>query len=792
MVYGNLKIFFRSFKKHPGYAISNLSGLAVGMATFVLIFLFVTYEFNWNTYNEKYNRIYRIQQKVLFQNSTDIYTQTGFPLAGELESKIPEIQKAITVHTIWGEYLSSTEELSFYEKKGYYAGPDIFDVFTYHFAEGDPKEALSEPFSIVLTKELAQKYFPGEDAFGKLIKTSQNKALKVTGIIEDLPPNLDLRPNYIVSISTYKFITDWKDFDKLKNISAGISQTYVLLKPGTDVKAVNKKIYNFVDNYVPDNIKKLYLKPLSEVHLTSNERNDIEIALLYIGLIAVFVLLLACINFINLSTANSHLRTKEIGIRKTIGASKFVLFKQFINEAVMYSLLSMIGAFILVQLFLPAFNTIVERQLTFSLAGNLKFIILMITVFIVTGVLAGIYPALYLSSFRPVDVLRGNMTLFSKKSRSTSKSFIRRALVTFQFVVSISMIIVTTFIINQVNFMKNMDLGFIKDNLLLCRVYGEVSNGNFETLRNDLLHNQNIEDASISITAPFNGLWTKEITKEGSLPDEKTNIEYNAAGYNFLNTYKIKLESGRNFSREFPTDSGACLINETAVKDFGWQDPIGKKIDDNRYTIIGVMKDFHPYSVHEKIHPYYLTLNNGKLSQNNIYSIRVRPSDQDNTIRFIKEQFRNYFPDAIIEVAAFDNNFDAGTKGVWEIVEKIFFFFSIIAVLIAANGLFGLVSFAMQRRTKEIGIRKVFGAEAAGLYLLTSREFLALLLIAVLFALPSGYIVSKTTPGAYKYSMQVTDYFIGIGLMFITALLAMMYHTTKAVFSNPVESLRSE
>ncbi len=317
-----LKIFVRNLVRHPGYTISNLSSLAIGMTTCILILLFVRYEYNWNTYNKNYERAYRVQQKVIFKDGIEIYGQTGYSLAAELKKQIPEIENAAVIKNIWSEYLSTSDKLSFNEKNGCYADENIFKVLTYEFIQGDSVTALSEPYSIVITKELAQKYFPGENAFGKSIKTSKNKSLKVTGIIKNLPFNLDYRPDYFVSLSTYRDVADWKEYEKLENINASIFYTFVTLKPNVSLKEVNDKIYNFTDRYVENNFKKIYLKPLAELHLTANERDDIKIALYYISAFAVFVLALVCINFINLSTANSFLRKKEIGVRKVVGAAR--------------------------------------------------------------------------------------------------------------------------------------------------------------------------------------------------------------------------------------------------------------------------------------------------------------------------------------------------------------------------------------------------------------------------------------------------------------------------------------
>ena len=791
MLKNYLKVFFRNLWKHPGFSISNISGLAVGMVVCLLVLLFVSYEFNWNTSNKNYERIFRVQQKVLFKNSSDIYSQTGYPLAAELKTQIPEIEEVSTVQEVWGEYLSSTDSSTFYEKSGFYADDDVFKIFTYNFLEGNPKTALTAPYSVVITQDLAKKYFPSHDAFGRIIRASKNKHLKITGVISDLPFDLNLKPDYLVSMSTLREVSDWKDYLDLKNIDAAAFQTYVLLKPNASVKSVDDKIYNFVGNYNRGNAyKKLYLKPLPEIHLSAGEDNDYKTALYYLAGTAIFLLVLACINFINLLTASSNLRTKEIGIRKVVGGSRVSIFRQFTGEAVSYSFFAALLAFALFELLLPSFNTVVGRQLRIDFVRDSKFISIMAGTFLLTGFLSGIYPSLYLSSVSPIGVIKGNLS--KRNETGKSKSILRKTLVAFQFVISITLIIGTIYVMKQVDFMKNKELGFDKKNLLLCRVFGDNPKGKFETVREELRRDPEIVDATVSINAPFNGDWGKEINWEGANSDEKLGINYNAVGYDFVNTYKMKMVLGRDFSRLHPSDTSACIINETAWKQIGWKNPIGKRIDGDRYTIVGVVKDFHPFSVHEKIPAYYMVLNSGDLEEGGIYSIRIKPGTEESSIRFVNQEFRKFFPGEIVETTPFDYDLDLGTKGIWETLSKLFFAFSIVAIAIAANGLFGLVSFASQRRIKEIGIRKVFGASSPGLYLMMSAEFILLLAIAVIAAVPLGYLISVTTPGAYKYHLQFWDYVLAVGLMLLTSLAASLYHTTRAVSSNPVESLRCE
>ncbi|MBN2012946.1 ABC transporter permease [candidate division KSB1 bacterium] len=789
MIVNYFKILLRTMRKHLNYSLINLFGLTVGMATCILILLFVRYEQNWNTSYPDADRIYRVQQIVQFKNDTDIATQTGYALAHELKANFPEFEETATINEIHGEYLSSTDELTFQERKGYYAENSIFTIFSSRFLEGNASDALTDPFSVVLTKELAQKYFPNESAVGKFIKASKNKLLEVTGVVEDLPFNVDIRPEYFVSLGTVEHVTTWKEYNDLSNITVATVRTIVLIKPHTSVGELNDKICNFNDRYVPDNYKKLYLKPITELHIAPDETSDYKVALDYMAGISLFVLLLACINFINLATANSNLRKKEIGIRKVIGGNKSAIFGQFIGEFLFYSFISMILAFLVAELTLPCFNNIVERPLDINYVADFHFILILLALFTITGLVAGIYPSLYLSAFQPAQILKDNL---GSRKQTSSKTFIRKFLVAFQFIISVTIILSTIYVSKQVRYMKTKDHGFNRNDLIMCRVSGNNVGGDFETLKSRLLQNPAVTSASYSINAPFHGNWGREINWEGCAPDDKMGVSYNLVSYDFINTFQINIVKGRDFSPAHATDKNACIINEEACRQLGWDDPIGKKLDNNKYTVIGVAKDFHIYGVHSKIPAYMMMLKTDDMRHGDVFAVRVQPGSGQATREAVTQTFRSSFPDAIVDAYYFNQRREYGGKDVWELLEQIFFAFSIIAIAIAANGLYGLISFAVQRRIKEIGIRKVLGARASQLYYLISKEFLGLLLLSVFISCPLGYVISITTPGAYKYHLIPMDYIVSIGLMLLTALFATMYHTTQAVLSNPADTLKYE
>jgi putative ABC transport system permease protein len=429
-----------------------------------------------------------------------------------------------------------------------------------------------------------------------------------------------------------------------------------------------------------------------------------------------------------------------------------------------------------------------KTQLTLGYTKDWKFIIFIFIIFGMVGIISGLYPAFYLSSFEPVSIIKGK----ASKGGRESKGIFRRILVAFQFVISISLILSTLFINKQVNYIKNKDLGFDKTNLLRCHVDKNNSKSNFTELRNVLLSNPSIVNASVSSYLPFHSGSSREINWEGALEGKKIAVDYNAVDYNFINTFKMKIIKGRNFSKEFLSDKNACLINETFAAIVGWNNPIGKKLWDNKYNVIGVIKDFHPYSVHNKIPPCLMTLNTGNLSNENEYCVKILPNNIPGSIEFVNNTLKRFFPDKLFEVQLFDNDFDRNTMAVWNGVQNTFGFFSVLAIIIAVIGLLGLVSFTIQRRTKEIGIRKVLGASRGGLYLIIIKEFLIILFIAIIFAAPGAYIFIKTTPGAYKPIYTAGDFILPlIGIITFTALITLQ-QVLGAVTRNPVKSLKYE
>ena len=789
MIKNYFNIAVRNFNRDKIYSSINIFGLSVGMAAFILVALLLQYIYSFDTFHNNYKRIYRIQLELQDEHRTE-WTQTVYPLAQELKNTIPEIEEAAVIREIWSEYLTSKDDIVLKDENGFLADPDILKILTFKFIEGNPEAALNRPGFVVLSETFAHKLFPGEKALGKTIKGSFTGNLIVSGIIKDYPFNAHIRPSYLVSFLTMDHVygRDYKGYRSDWGNNA--YRNYVLLKNNANPSQVDLKIRNLMDAKVEKNNKKLYLKPVQDALIFATRDSMSNSPIPYYAAISLFILVLACINFINLTTARSGLRQKEIGIRKVVGGNRFSLIKQFIGESVFISIPASLVAFVLAKAYLPEFNTYMQTHLVLSLIGNWQFFAIMIVFFLFVGVLAGVYPAFYLSSLQPISVIKDG-TPNTKFGRG-GKGRLRKIFVTFQFFISITLILSTIFMFKQVDFMKRKDLGYNKTNLLRSRIEANESRSNFIELRNRLLSNPKIIDASISANSPGYGTMGDEINWEGSTEDQKLNVFYNVVDYNFINTFQMKIIKGRNFSKEFTTDSSACLINETLASQIGWNNPIGKRLWNNKYTVIGVVKDFHPYSVHNRIPSFLMLLHNGQMNRDNDFCVRILPGNTSNSIQYFRSTLKTFFPNKIFEVQPYDVDFDRGTMAVWEGVQSTFGFFSVLAIIIALIGLLGLVSFSTRRRTKEIGVRKVLGASEGGLYLLVVKEFLFLLGFAIFLAVPCAYFIFITAPGAYKYQVTSGDFIYSLLIIITVTILVTLRQVLSVTKANPAESLHYE
>lgn len=773
-----LLIAWRNFQKRKSLSMIQIMCLSIGMTAFILVASYIRYEKDWDKFNVNFDRIYRVQSYKINDRLNDV-DQVSVPVSKYLRDHIPEIENAITIREVWGEYLSSDTEHIFYEPDGFQAPTDVFEIFSFHLLQGNKHEVLDDPNSIVVSQTMAEKYFPGQNAMGKVILDPRKKELIITGIMEDIPEQSVIQASYFKSnVNLLK--------ENGENWTSSSYRSIVLLNPNASPTVVSEKIKNVLNEHDKEAKKYLYLRPLSKLHLNAGPRDDKGTVIFFYSFIGILTLLLACVSFMNLTTSFSTLRTVEIGVRKVSGSSKSYLRWQFLSEAIILAFISFVFSILLSYLILPFFNNIVNRHIELQLFNNLTFLLFLIITVLLTGIIAGSYPALIISSFKPVSVLKGNNPF--KKGKITGL----RSMVYFQFILSIVLITSSLWMYQQVNFLKNKDLGFQKENLLHCNLPSIDTDISYQYLKERILENPGIENMSISYNTPLLSVWGREIKYEEGSNDDFTYIRWNSGDQNYLKTMSMELTKGRDFSENF-SDIQSCLINETAVKTFGWKDPIGKWIDiDGKHMVVGVIKDFNIEDVHNPILPFVLNLHEEKLNRNNHLNFKINPSTKRTSIEHIDKVLKELFPNVLFEVKGFDDGINRVALKIWTNAKDTFAFFAILAVIIAILGLFGLVVFSSQRRVKEIGIRKVHGAEAYQILPLLTKQFVILVLIANINVIPLAYLLERVTPGAFKYHFTISDLCIVFGISVLVTLISSGYQSIKASGLNPIKALRYE
>ena len=789
-----LKIALRNLRRQKIYSLINISGLAVGMAVFIIISLYIQYEMSFDKYQENYDSIYRVinyQPDKKYMNS-DYFAFTQGPLAEELKKRYPEVTAAARL-VMYNNILISYKENSFLEDNCCYADPEIFDIFSYKLMKGNPRTALSHLNSVIISERMVKKYFGSEDPVGKIILYQNSRELTVSGVFKNIPENSHLKTEFFVSFQTY---IDMRSYYRPERWNPGwFCITYCLLKKGANPDELEKKLVSLSEEvYKINHIKsKLVLQPLKKIHLFSNinqeisDNGDIKFVYLFTS-VAFIILMIACINYMNLATARAVHRGKEVGVRKIIGAQKNQLIKQFIGESLVFTFLAFILSILLVFIFLPVFNSFFKRELSFNPGDNFQFLTFLFILIIFTGIISGSYPAFFISSFKPVSALRGGFKTVS------GKKVLRNILVVSQFIVSVFLII-STFVINkQLKFIREKDVGFSKDQKVVITLRDRTARNNSETIRTELLKNPDILKVSSSGCLP-NSITSFQSNWPVDHDVNKVTVYVGHVGYDFTSLFDIDIIDGRGFSREFPSDNNrAILINETALKATGLKSPIGKEIahygSPGDAKIIGIVKDFNFHSLHNKIKPMYLILSS---SSSYYISVKVRGNNIPATINFLKEQMKRFSPQYPFEYYFFDEVFDRSYR-TEQRMENIFRTFASITIIIACLGLFGLAVFTVENRTKEIGIRKVLGASASNIFGLISREFFKLILIANIIAWPAAWFLMNRWLENFEFRMN-----LGIGIFLLSAVFALVitlltigFQTYKAAAANPVNSLRNE
>ncbi len=783
---------FRNISHNLVFTVINLTNLIIGFSVFILFGVMINYEINYDKFNTNYDRIYRVQTKQEDSYPTNFCTYSPPAYRFHLMENVPEVDKVLLMREVSGgakgsgQFFTLPNGSQLYELNGYWSENTIFDIFSIRLKEGDKATALTSPYSIALSETVANKLFPEGDAVGKQVIVGKRFPLTVSAVYVDFPKNSNLQATYLVSMPTYPILSgetlfgdSWTDIE---------FDNYVLLKKGANPKLVDAKIKDAFKNVKNFEKSSPYLHPLSKLHVSPNSQPDMLIGLGILSLAAILVLVLAGVNYVNLSLANSTQRSTEIGIKKVIGSSKKLIATQFLAETIAHNLFATIVALFVAQASFPLLNHLLNKNIDYSLWGNPQLLLTIFLVSLLVGVLSGLYPSMVISSYSPVKVLKGK--IFSNGGNSIS---IKKILVAAQFSISLFMLVVSFILFNHVNFILNKDLGFDSRKILYTEI-NPRDNMSFETVKTSMLQHPEIADISFSSTIPFIGNIGGYVSWEGGAPEEREMVSRNYVNYDFIPTYNLKMIYGRNFSKEYPADNKSCIINETAMKVFGWSDPIGKNItlEGKSFPVIGVVKDFHPFSVHNPIPTYVMFLNNNVISGSTLLTVHFN-GDEQKAKAVVTSELENIFPNDPFEFKDFSVAFYLDDAiSFWQSMKRMFIFFAVVTLLISTIGLFGLILFTVKRRTKEIGVRKVLGSSVISVYWQLSIEVVGMLGFAILVGCPAAIYIYKTMPGAYKEPLSINEFLVAIAIVAVIAFITISYHVMKVAVSNPVEALRYE
>jgi putative ABC transport system permease protein len=782
-----LKTTFRNLWRNKTYSFLNIFGLAIGITCAALIFLWVEDELQFDHYNLKINRIYQVLENQAYAGKTYTFAATPGPLGPAMKTEIPGILNSGRM--TWNQnHLFGLGDKAIYED-GVYIDSSLLNIFTLPFVEGNMSTVFSQRNSLILTEKMARKFFPGMDKehiVGKTLKVDNKEDFLITAVLKDIPENSSIKFSWAAPYEVYhetnKWLNDWGN--------NGI-QAFVELSPNTSPSTVDRKIFGYIQTKAKDAIPKLFLNSMHDWRLRSHfeEGKRVGGRIQYVRMftiIAWIILLIACINFMNLATARSEKRAREVGVRKVLGAERRMLVMQFIGDAMFMSLLAVLFSILLLVLLLPAFNTLVEKKLILGINQPLH-ILSLLSIVLVCGLVAGSYPALYLSSFNPVTVFKG------LKIKGGSASAIRKGLVILQFTISIVLIISTIIIYQQIQHVKNRELGYNKDNLLQTNVQGDLVK-HFAAIRQDLIGTGAIHDAAL---AGLGMLWmgssTSNFSWQGKDPNKKILITTDGIDPNYIPTVGIKMIQGRNFLPVAEQDSLSLIVNESLAKLMGMENPVGQivKYDTVPYRVVGVVKDFVYGDMYGKSDPlvffckpdwadyvYIKVKAQGKMEESLAKIEKVMKAENPGypfDYRFVDEDFNNQFKTEAL-------------------IGKLSRVFALLAILISCLGLFGLAAYTAERRTREIGIRKVLGASVPRITRLLSKDFLQLVFISALVAFPLSWYAMHQWLQNYAYRISISWWvFIVAGLMaMIIALLTISFQAIRAALTSPVKNLRTE
>jgi putative ABC transport system permease protein len=789
MLKNYIKIAFRNVLRHKGFTLINVTGLSVGIALCILILLWVQHELSYDRFHNNLDNIYRVVSIDIDEIRETLSAGSPAPVGPALVETYPEIKNFTRVQSGWSGWHFTYDERTFIKERLACADPSFFQIFKFKFIKGNPETALKDRYSIVLTERLSKKVFGDIDPLGKIIKKG-NTDMLITGIIEDIPENSHIQFDYIFPIIN---MTQWRE-SQIDSWDYTQFATYLEIDEEVNIENLNRKIAGTVKGINPQSKFTISLQSLKDIHLHSYGMNSWMIVypnpgnityIIIFSVIAICILLLACINFMNLSTARSLIRTREIGVRKVAGAHRKDLIYQFLGETILFAFFSFLIAILIVEITLPNFNVLSGKNLNFSFFENSKTFWGTLLIVIFTGFISGSYPALYLSSLKPVQTL-------SKLSSKVSghKGLLRKILVVVQFSFTIILIFCTIMIFRQLNFIQNKDLGFDKDNIIYFASYGQFGQ-NYEASKNELLKNPDILSICMAFPPGRGYRGTSDVDWPGKDPSNSTQFFTEFVDYDYLKTFNMKMKNGRFYTREYTTDPANYVLNEAAVEAMGIDDPIGKKFSHNGEsgTIIGIIGNFHGGSLHHSIRPKVMKFS----SEGFFICVRYRPGKTREIVEFLEEKWRKFVPGHPFRYNFLNEsieNFYQTERKVSDIIQ----YFTFLAIFIACLGLYGLASFMAERRTKEIGIRKVLGAKVTGIVFLLAGEFSKWVIIASLIAWPVGWFLMRDwlEDFAYRIDIDIWAFLFSASFALLFAVATVSYQSLKAARSNPVEALRYE
>jgi putative ABC transport system permease protein len=787
MIKNYLKIALRQLLKNKSFSIINISGLAIGMAAVIMLLLWIQNEVSFDRFHAKGDRIYELWNRAKWDDKLECWPVTPKIAAKSLRTHYPEIEKVIRVDWPNNRLLITKDKRLF--SHGNAVDPEFLSTFSFPLIKGDINTVLSQPHSMLITPKLAEKLFGNEDPLGKIITLEDKKQLTVTGIIANPTNNTRF---------DFEYLLPWKftelDEGEENNWNNNSTRTFVLLKENTDFNTIQNKIKTLRKDYSGVNdVYEMFLYPSYKWHLYGSFTNGVEDGagkiqmVILLSIIAGFILLIACINFMNLSTARSEKRAKEVGIRKTIGAYKSALVAQFLSETILLSAFGFVIALLLVKLCLPAFNKLSQKELFIDFT-NPYFWIFSISFILLTGLLAGIYPAFYLSSFNPVKVLKGT---FKSSGKAVTP---RKILVVFQFVFAIILIVATIIVNQQINHVVRRETGYNNKNIIFHFLTSDLTK-NYEILKQELLA-QNLVQSVTKTNAPITERWSDSwgFEWEGKDPNDRTDFDRYIVDDAIVKTAGLKLLQGRDFDlKKFPTDSNAIIINESTLKITGFKDPIGKIIIDGEepFHVIGLIKDFVINSPYEPTTPMMML--GAKNGWFNVVHLRLNESTAAQDIKKIEQLFKKYNPEFPFNFKYADEQY-AKKFDDMQSVATLASIFAVLAIFISCLGLFGLAAYMAENKVKEIGVRKVLGASVLNITTMLSANFLKLVGIAFLIATPLAWYFMQKWLSDYQYRINIEwwVFLLAGGIAFIISLLTVSYQSLKAALSNPVKNLRTE